>query len=682
MNEFSASFEKPEAGKEEGDDEELFLSRTSKREPCCIKGSHGADFSDRIKPLIQRKDLQVVKSHYSAFAGTSLLMTLRSKLITDVYICGCMTNLSVYATAMDAARYGIEITLVEDCLGYRRFDRHQMAVQQLNHFMSANFWKSARVLAQLLDPSLEFPSSDSGAIEVVVEEEDDDDDDDDDDDEDEEEEEQTEEQQHKGEEEKQEKEATEGSTVMGDRRSTLLQAQADVLEVDSDEHSDEEVSLPTVGLPRRLLDRISERSFATRLSSKYSPRAARRPRITTTQYATPESPRSDPRHNDPGHESEKGDIEFGKLKFATASGHSRLISTHSGSSKQVSRLPWLDIIPPNYKSSQDIGPPASSHQQGSPCATSQSTASPPSSGGQKPKAMSTYSQKSRPLFGEDKVAESAGSRILHGLLPEDAAETAFEDVQSEVKWQSMFHQTGPVPRLVSCQATICDDGSVPLYRHPSDQTPEVHAWTPTVDRIRKAAEQVAGHRLNHALIQLYRDGNDFISEHSDKTLDITPDSNIVNVSMGAQRTMRIRTKRGAGTGSGNTAEARTTYRVPLPHNSMVTMSLQTNAEYLHAIPWDRRPPCELVEAEKAFGGQRISLTFRCIATFLSQDRTMIWGQGAVGKSKDTARRVVHGDPEESQKLVDAFGKENAASSIEWKEIYGSGSDVLHLKQQQ
>lgn len=62
----------------------------------------------------KEKDLQMIKTHYSAFSSTSLLLTLRTKLITELYICGCITNLSVYATAMDAARYGIRVTLVDD----------------------------------------------------------------------------------------------------------------------------------------------------------------------------------------------------------------------------------------------------------------------------------------------------------------------------------------------------------------------------------------------------------------------------------------------------------------------------------------------------------------------------------------------------------------------------------------
>jgi alkylated DNA repair dioxygenase AlkB len=287
------------------------------------------------------------------------------------------------------------------------------------------------------------------------------------------------------------------------------------------------------------------------------------------------------------------------------------------------------------------------------------------------------------LFGDGKEKESGGSRILFDLLPLDMADTIFEELNHEVKWQKMYHQTGEVPRLVCCQGSIDEDGSMPVYRHPSDFTLPIESWTPAVDRVRKAAEQVIGHPLNHALIQLYRGGTDFISEHSDKTLDIVKDSFIVNISFGAQRKMRLRTKRSVAVAEASpgesTSSSRTTYRIPMPHNSIITMSLPTNAEYLHGINADKRPAVELTDAEKAFDAQRISLTFRNIGTFLDKDSNRIWGQGATGKAKDEAKAVINANAAESEKLVRAFGAENQSSHVDWDAIYGDGFDVLHLK---
>lgn len=123
--------------------------------------------------MIDAKDLQVIKSHYSAFGATSLLLTLRSKLITELFVCGNMTNLSVYATAMDAARYGIKITLITDCLGYRKQDRHDLAIKQLREIVSADVIQSDKVIDVLQNPEAqEYSDEDDDGDEDEQDEED------------------------------------------------------------------------------------------------------------------------------------------------------------------------------------------------------------------------------------------------------------------------------------------------------------------------------------------------------------------------------------------------------------------------------------------------------------------------------------------------------------------------------
>ena len=117
-----------------------------------MKGTPGAEFATQIKDVIDAKDLQVTKTYYSAFGSTSLLLTLRSKLITELFVGGNMTNLSVFATAMDAARYGIKITLIEDCLGYRNKSRHEAAIKTLKDVMGADLMTAAQVIDALENP--------------------------------------------------------------------------------------------------------------------------------------------------------------------------------------------------------------------------------------------------------------------------------------------------------------------------------------------------------------------------------------------------------------------------------------------------------------------------------------------------------------------------------------------------
>lgn len=194
--------------------------------------------------------------------------------------------------------------------------------------------------------------------------------------------------------------------------------------------------------------------------------------------------------------------------------------------------------------------------------------------------------------------------------------------------------------------------------------------------IKEAVEKSLGYKtsFNHCLFNYYRGSTDNISEHSDKTLDIStaPHSVIVNVSLGATRTMIFRRKQK------HTGQQRESERIVLPHNSLCKVSLETNSHWLHAIKADRRLDFEKSVDELSHDSQRISLTFRDIKTFLNPEMTHIWGQGATSKAIETASPVINGPSEEGEAMIKAFSIENQTSGSDWSAIYGAGFDVLHM----
>jgi len=70
-----------------------------------------------------------------------------------------------------------------------------------------------------------------------------------------------------------------------------------------------------------------------------------------------------------------------------------------------------------------------------------------------------------------------------------------------------------------------------------------------------------------------------------------PSSNIVNVSLGAQRVMTLRMKKDGAQRlpDAETGAPRPTQRIPLPHNSMFVLGPETNKKWLHGINHDNRP---------------------------------------------------------------------------------------------
>ncbi|KAI6141588.1 hypothetical protein BKA82DRAFT_1004830 [Pisolithus tinctorius] len=275
----------------------------------------------------------------------------------------------------------------------------------------------------------------------------------------------------------------------------------------------------------------------------------------------------------------------------------------------------------------------------------------------------------------DKIGEGDSELVLN-ILPPDLVEDAFENMRKEVAWKAMHHRGGEVPRLVAVEGDVAADGSFPLYRHPADESPALRPFSPTVSLIREHVQKVLKHPVNHVLIQHYRSGADYISEHSDKTIDVVRGSKIVNVSLGAQRVMTLRLKRDGIDGLGK-GTRRPSQKIPLPHNSMFVLGLETNAKWLHAINHDKRPLYQKSPEERFMNEERISLTFRHIGTFLTADESHIYGQGAKGKTRETAQPVINGT-EEAVKLIKAFSKENQRSGFDWEAVYGEGSDVLHF----
>jgi len=327
---------------------------------------------------------------------------------------------------------------------------------------------------------------------------------------------------------------------------------------------------------------------------------------------------------------------------------------------------------------------------------------------------------------------TGNSCLVENVLSEAESQDIFKNLNNEIKWGEMSHKGGLVPRLVCNEGTIYSDSTeqcknpskfIPVYRHPAANPPPLVNWTTHVNKIRKIAEEICGHPLNHALIQLYRSGDDYISEHADKTLDIMEGSYICNYSCGAQRTMILRPKKGArehkdannSLCSDNASknhvsvskkdhkehdkkveEDRKKLRIPMHHNSLFLLDPNTNRYMLHSIKRDKRPICEKTVEELREGGAQISITFRWIHTFERQSDGKLFGGGSRRKRilvkekecvifNDNADDISDSNldaqdatsmKEDGELMLIGFSKENTeAESFDWDNVYGCGFDA-------
>ena len=327
--------------------EQLTKPRKGQQPQFFITGTEGAEICDELKDLIDENDMMLTKHFFSAFDQTSLLMSLRMNLCTEIYLCGCFTNTSVYATAADAVQHGLQVTVVEDCIGYRNEEKHEEALREMSDVMGANGIDSEEVIEE--SGGREIPDSEAPGITLQ-------------------------------------------DLSLGSESTT----QHSVLMVEAPSRSE------------------ADQSKIQQLPDKSKKRRAK-----------------------------------------SSSGNT------------------------------------------------------------------IYQGRKRPSVGPENLAfgdkiGSGDSKIIHDGLKSQLAIDAFDKLRLEIDWQKMYHRDGEVPRLVAVQGEVGTDGAVPIYRHPSDKSPPLLPFTSTVEIIRDEVQQLLKQPFNHALIQLYRNGEDNISEHADK----------------------------------------------------------------------------------------------------------------------------------------------------------------------
>lgn len=119
-----------------------------------------------------------------------------------------------------------------------------------------------------------------------------------------------------------------------------------------------------------------------------------------------------------------------------------------------------------------------------------------------------------------------------------------------------------------------------------------HAMTPLLNDVMNACTAASGAEYNSVLVNLYRDGNDSVSWHSDNEEINGSEPTIASVSLGATRRFDLRHK-----------ESGENVRVDLEDGSLLVMSGLSQHCWVHQIA-----------KTKTKVGPRINLTFRRVIT--------------------------------------------------------------------
>lgn len=110
-------------------------------------GTPGADIHSSVSP---NKDEPVILKHRpNSFQGTALRKNLDDKNITDVVICGAMSQMCIDSTARAAVDFGYIVTVVENACGAKEqvFMGQEVTASQVHaSFMAPLAMSFARVI--------------------------------------------------------------------------------------------------------------------------------------------------------------------------------------------------------------------------------------------------------------------------------------------------------------------------------------------------------------------------------------------------------------------------------------------------------------------------------------------------------------------------------------------------------
>lgn len=171
--------------------------------------------------------------------------------------------------------------------------------------------------------------------------------------------------------------------------------------------------------------------------------------------------------------------------------------------------------------------------------------------------------------------------LIDGFFTKEESDNYYDILLNNTFWHEyqmpMYDKMVTAPRMVSWYDER--EGSLGKYD-----------WPAELIAIKTRVENETNIHFNAVLLNLYRNGKDGVSWHSDKTPSENKDMNIASVTFGETRMFRLRHK---------FLKHIPQVEIPLHHGTFLLMSGKTNSFWEHQVPKTARDVLP-----------RINLTFR------------------------------------------------------------------------
>jgi len=184
--------------------------------------------------------------------------------------------------------------------------------------------------------------------------------------------------------------------------------------------------------------------------------------------------------------------------------------------------------------------------------------------------------------------EVSNINIFRNVFGKSRSEEIFKElVVSDIWFQPSINFSGnlvPIPRLNSWYGDPNNS-----YTYSGIKLNPI-PWSDIMMEVKLRVEIITGTKFNSALLNLYRDGNDSVSWHSDDEPELGEDPIIASLSLGSTRTFKLKNIK-----SGEVK------KFELENDTILLMGSGIQKNWIHSVPKTKKPV-----------DQRINITFRNI----------------------------------------------------------------------
>ena len=174
------------------------------------------------------------------------------------------------------------------------------------------------------------------------------------------------------------------------------------------------------------------------------------------------------------------------------------------------------------------------------------------------------------------------------LLTSQEANRYFDCLLNTIEWKN--DQAFIYGKLIITKRKVAWYGDTDFEYTYSKNTKRALPWTKELVELKQMIEDKTGEKFNSCLLNLYHNGDEGMSWHSDAEKELKKNGAIGSLSLGAERKFTFKHK-----------ETKETISLILENGSLLLMKGHTQTSWLH-----RLPPTKLISTP------RINLTFRTI----------------------------------------------------------------------